>query len=137
MYTGYQVHIARNICCNVIENTIRGHTPYCASEICHFRLMEENISNNRDIWTENTLKQAMAGLLHVSAGAPFILGSLSLPPRICANVAWVLAAAASAAVFVCFYQQTVSGMACHEHFHRHRGSTKVIAHIKTRAHTLS
>jgi len=87
MYTGYQVHIARNICCNVIENTIRGHTPYCASEICHFRLMEENISNNRDIWTENTLKQAMAGLLHVSAGAPFILGSLSLPPRICANVA--------------------------------------------------
>ena len=59
---GYEVHIARNICCNVIEHTLRGHTPYCASEICHFRLMEENISNARDIWTENTLKTAMAGL---------------------------------------------------------------------------
>jgi hypothetical protein len=57
---GYEVHIARNICCNAIETTFHGHTPYCSSELCHFRLTEENISNNRDIWTENTLQQAMA-----------------------------------------------------------------------------
>jgi hypothetical protein len=39
--------------------TCRGHTPYCASEICHFRLMEENISNARDVWVETTLKEAL------------------------------------------------------------------------------
>ena len=37
----------------------RGHTPYCASEICHFRLMEENISNARDVWVEETMKEAL------------------------------------------------------------------------------
>ena len=59
MQEGMQIHVARNVCCNVIETTLRGHTPYCASEICHFRLMEENITNGRDVWVEETLKEAM------------------------------------------------------------------------------
>jgi hypothetical protein len=57
---GHEVHVARNICCNAIETTLRGHTPYCASEICHFRIMEENISNSRDAWVEQALETAMA-----------------------------------------------------------------------------
>ena len=55
----YDVSLARNHCCNVIERDVRGHTEYCASEICHFKQMEEDISNGREIWVESALKAAM------------------------------------------------------------------------------
>lgn len=53
------MYVARNHCCNALQLDQGGHPPYCASEICHFSLLEHNMSDARYTWVEDTLRIAL------------------------------------------------------------------------------
>uniref|UniRef100_A0A6U5BQ19 Uncharacterized protein n=1 Tax=Hemiselmis andersenii TaxID=464988 RepID=A0A6U5BQ19_HEMAN len=56
---GLDLQVARNNCCNTIRGE-DGLAPYCASEECHFKIMEQNVSAARDLWVEEALLSALA-----------------------------------------------------------------------------
>jgi len=55
---GLDLQVARNNCCNAIRLQ-DGLAPYCASEECHFKIMEQNVSAARDLWVEGALLTAL------------------------------------------------------------------------------
>lgn len=56
---GVDVEIARSSCCNTIALEDQ-FPPFCAAEICHFKIMEQNVSKIRDVWVQDALGEALA-----------------------------------------------------------------------------
>jgi hypothetical protein len=55
---GVSVEEARVRCCNTaaLEDNF---PPYCAQEICHFKILEQNMSKIRDIWVQDAVGEAL------------------------------------------------------------------------------
>lgn len=55
---GVSVEDARIRCCNTaaLEDLF---PPYCAQEICHFKILEQNMSKIRDIWVQDAVGEAL------------------------------------------------------------------------------
>jgi len=77
---GFDMTYARNLSCIETQKMYESYprtTDFCCTEICHFRILEQNITDMKDRWVETTMTTALAsdcvqgtcGILTSVAGA--------------------------------------------------------------------